>query len=327
MREKNIIDYSNAKQCGYYIFGAIIAYIAFERFAQIVFGVSINIVGVLVTKGFDFAELIKVFRPGLFAATVVPNAVQNFMSQLFAVGLVLLLSFRLLGLNFSVFFVKEEKSKLDRIFSVFFVAGVSMLGNVLGKLIEKGLNLNVQHIEMPKDSALAAIFFAVTVLLITPIFEELLFRGIILRLLRPYGAVAAVFITSLVFAFRHIIFAQTLQALFFSIAVSYLVYKFNDLSTAIYAHIFVNLFSFAATLLLRGLPENIYNVVAIAGYIVMGILSVGSGIILFKRSKTRKVPKVRLVFDAKTARDMLLNPVAIAFYAIVIFDWVMVFAK
>lgn len=62
--------------------------------------------------------------------------------------------------------------------------------------------LHLVRMHLPRDPSTLALFF-VTGCLVAPLAEELFFRGIVYRLLRPMGVIPAVLISTLVFAAAH----------------------------------------------------------------------------------------------------------------------------
>ncbi|WP_180143908.1 CPBP family intramembrane glutamic endopeptidase [Desulfoluna butyratoxydans] len=79
----------------------------------------------------------------------------------------------------------------------------AVVGAVALVLAVAGINpLHLIRMHLPQDPSTLALFF-VTGCLVAPLAEELFFRGIVYRLLRPMGVIPAVLISTLVFAAAH----------------------------------------------------------------------------------------------------------------------------
>ncbi|MCL1880345.1 MAG: CPBP family intramembrane metalloprotease [Actinomycetia bacterium] len=87
----------------------------------------------------------------------------------------------------------------------------------------------------------------VYIVLIGPVFEELIFRGAIMRSLERYGATFAIVISSLLFAAYHLILLQGVFAFAIGLLLGYAAYRFS-LKWAILLHLLNNGFSLAITL-------------------------------------------------------------------------------
>lgn len=82
----------------------------------------------------------------------------------------------------------------------------------------------------------------VCVVIIAPIFEELLFRKILLEKLLPYGKVIAIAISSLFFGLFHANLEQLLYTMFLGVLCANIVIITGKIKYAIYLHMSFNLF-------------------------------------------------------------------------------------
>ncbi len=96
---------------------------------------------------------------------------------------------------------------------------------------------SVYHLNMYSPSTLLFIF---TIVIASPLFEEFLFRGIVLMTLKPYGNWFAIIISSLLFTMMHGTLTQTISLFFLAIAIGYLVVKTNSLFFGILLHMVNN---------------------------------------------------------------------------------------
>ena len=125
-------------------------------------------------------------------------------------------------------------------------------------------------------SILALYFF--TVVILSPIIEELLFRGLFLRRFnKELNVTLAILISSVLFGVCHN-FGGILGAILFGICVSILYIKSKNILVPIFAHFLNNLLSFL--LALSGVEYLIQSNLAIIILII--ILAIVSNFVLFK---------------------------------------------
>ena len=85
----------------------------------------------------------------------------------------------------------------------------------------------------------------VTVVVMAPIFEEVLFRGILLESLRArYGVVAALMLSSLLFAVIHFHLTVAVNAFFMGLILGYIYLETNSLWSVIFLHALNNTISY-----------------------------------------------------------------------------------
>ena len=96
---------------------------------------------------------------------------------------------------------------------------------------------------MMEDALKLTLFSFITVVLLAPLLEELLFRGIIQDgLMQRSGPVVAILLSSLLFAFMHLNPWQFVTGFLVGIFIGWLYYLTRDLVLAIGFHLFNNLF-------------------------------------------------------------------------------------
>lgn len=93
-------------------------------------------------------------------------------------------------------------------------------------------------------------------LLIAPILEELIFRGVILNKLSPFGKVFAIFTTSLLFGLVHFNLVQLIRGFMLGCLLAYLALEFS-LKWSIFFHIFVNGMSLLLSFLVKNVEMNL----------------------------------------------------------------------
>jgi uncharacterized protein len=115
--------------------------------------------------------------------------------------------------------------------------------------LAQALNVVLRLIPMPKEAAeqfqslgLSPVF-VVLVVLVAPVLEEMLFRGVILRgLLGRYGAATAVAVDTLLFAFAHMNPWQFLPALLLGTLSAWLFVRARSIILCIFVHVMWNTF-------------------------------------------------------------------------------------
>lgn len=147
---------------------------------------------------------------------------------------------KLKDLNFSF----KPRETIDTIgMMYFFNYMIGLIGSLLSKIglpdtsPDLWLNGNVWY----------DIFTFISVVILAPIFEELIFRGMILRTLSKYNKVFAIVITSLFFALLHLNITQAVPAFFMSLVLCYMSLKTNSLLVTILAHATNNLLALLST--------------------------------------------------------------------------------
>ncbi len=108
-----------------------------------------------------------------------------------------------------------------------------------------------------------------SIVIIAPIFEEIVFRGFILKqLLKNYNAYIAIFVSSFFFAIIHGNIQQGVNALFLGILIGLIFYKTGSLILCILAHFFNNLiafFSYYISLIYENFIDGYHVLVLITG--------------------------------------------------------------
>ncbi len=156
---------------------------------------------------------------------------------------------------------------------VFFGAAVCMLGNFPANAvisIEKFFGFSGDMPQMPlNDDLLVLILYGITVLIVPPIVEELLFRGMILHALRKYGDGFAIVTSSILFGLYHANFVQIVFAFIAGLVLALVVVRTGSLWISILIHFINNSISFTLELIQR---YNGDQAATTANYFVFGIL-------------------------------------------------------
>lgn len=113
------------------------------------------------------------------------------------------------------------------------------------------------------------IFIFISVVILAPIFEELIFRGMILRTLSKYNKVFAIVVTSLLFGLLHLNITQAVPAFFMSLVLCYMSLKSDSLLVTILAHAANNLLALLSTYF----DHSIVITVIILACVVYGLIT------------------------------------------------------
>ena len=79
--------------------------------------------------------------------------------------------------------------------------------------------------------------------ILSPFFEELVFRGILLRPLRPFGDKVAILVSGITFGLFHANFTQFFYAAVLGMVFAYVTVKSGSIRTAVVLHMMINTFS------------------------------------------------------------------------------------
>ncbi len=107
----------------------------------------------------------------------------------------------------------------------------------------------------------SVIISLVMTVIIAPIGEELIFRGVIFQTLMPYGTGFAVFTSSLIFALAHRNPPQMINAFFFGLCLAIGFYKTRSVTVCVLLHLINNAFSVMTGYLLDSPNGDIYTLI------------------------------------------------------------------
>jgi membrane protease YdiL (CAAX protease family) len=151
-------------------------------------------------------------------------------------------------LNFWAIYNVNSKGFIKySIIALLFWIGTFVLSSYLNLPIEPFV-LNVKN---SMDNALAILLAVITICLIMPIMEELIFRGWLFSEIAQtkLGNIGALFLTSFIFTMIHgqYNYGSTIIMLFFlGLLLGYIRHKSNNLSYAVFVHILFNSLTMAA---------------------------------------------------------------------------------
>ncbi len=148
------------------------------------------------------------------------------------------------GLNWDYIKGNSVKSILFYYKIIMLVIGLAIVVSEIDNLIQRIIPMSETYMDIFEgvlNNNLFLVFLALCI--VAPLFEELLFRGIILRgLLKKLEHWSAIFFSAFLFAILHMNIWQGIGAFFIGIFIGWLFFKTGSLYVAIFAHFINNLF-------------------------------------------------------------------------------------
>lgn len=232
-------------------------------------------------------QLLYTLNPSFSAPTAALQQLTNLISG----NLALLLPFLLLTYICQAPFSKVIPFRAFRasitIPSLFIALACSVIGYVASLAVSAFLSLFgvmpvMADFSFP-DDALSAFFFVLNITLIAPITEEIVFRGVIMHLLRRFGDCFALLLSSLLFAAVHMNFLQMPNALIMGLVIGYFTLCTGSLWTGVCIHILNN----SLVLLLNGVLNSVAEMqqllILLIVYSLYLIVGIAAFVILLKQ--------------------------------------------
>lgn len=206
-------------------------------------------------------------------------------------AMMLLSQFSMYGVGFPVFYLlvkripawkMEEGKDLGAgqlAFSAVFCFGATYLGNIAGQLLMLLIEtLRGSVMENPVDSMVMGMSpwaALISLVLVAPVMEELMFRKILIDRMIPYGQKTAVIVSGVGFGLFHGNFFQFFYACVIGMVFAYLYSSTGRIRYSIILHMMINFVGgFVALLLARGMVRE--QAWALLGLIMQVVLMVGS---------------------------------------------------
>ena len=184
---------------------------------------------------------------------------------------------------------------------------ISLCFNLFTLLVQNQIEFDMSM----GNQLLINIFNVVYSILLAPLFEELIFRGLILEKLKPYGTRFAILTVSILFALFHGNLPQTVPLFFFSIVLCKMTLRSESIYPAIITHIIFNTIGTVTSFI-----SNIY-IAALIGWVMIIFM----GYALIKVIKyLRKHPFKNREKEAWRVRDFFHNWAGIIFLILIILN-------
>ena len=236
----------------------------------------------------------------------------------------------------------KPKSKMDieELFMLFFIAQlVSFVGSFISNIINSffsiilGRDVSGGVSELIMDTPIWIVILVAVV--IGPIFEELIFRRILMDRLSPFGEKFAIITSSVAFGLFHGNFDQVIYATALGIILGYVYSVTRDVRYPIGLHIVFNFFGSVPAMLVSDSANKIYSlpeetllnpealmeylpdVMAVYGYSIVQLAFVGLGVYFLVKAKKQNRFRISNEVDIRIPRNdifrVFLNPGVIAF--------------
>lgn len=134
-----------------------------------------------------------------------------------------------------------------------------------------GIHIQIPNISLLTGDWISSLLTILYVCVLGPICEEILFRGILLKGLKPYGSMTAIIVSSFAFTLFHGNPVQFATPLFVGLLLGYLTVKTRSLFPAMAAHILNNTLQTLPTLL--GDSDSLVVVFCSGAVMVVGSIS------------------------------------------------------
>ncbi len=185
-----------------------------------------------------------------------------------------------------------RKMKLKSLISLVALGiGVSVISALSSSVITAIFSLFSNNLEAMEEiflspqNPIAVMLSMVNICIMPAVMEELLFRGALLGLLRRYGDMLAIVVSSVGFSLAHGNFLQLPNTLFLGIFLGFLTVKTNSLLPAMFVHFFNN-FNVAVLLLVsESYGDEAFMGMAVISYAFMMLLGVLALVYLLNRDK------------------------------------------
>ena len=239
--------------------------------------------------------LVNIIQGIFFAVIGVVN--QELLSAQWINYAAIAISFYLIG--FPVFYLMikklpEEEKRESRTLGVFEVIKICIMSYSLVYIVNLLTNLLMMLIAVFKGSEVTNpllnllegsnwIWSLVFAGILSPIIEEMMFRGIMLNKLRGYGDKIAIITTAVLFGLFHANFSQFFYAVSLGMIFAYVTLKTGTIKYSIILHIVVNIMGGVILPALVGDGSNIV-VVGCVGVVLLAIVIVGL-VLLVKNKK------------------------------------------
>lgn len=247
----------------------------------------------------------------------------------------------------------REKSRISayEFFSLFLISQTAMsVGNLIGEAFNgffsafKGSEVTDPVGELITSSPIWLLF--ITVVVIGPIFEELIFRKLMIDRLSRYGELIAVMVSSVAFGLFHGNFYQFFYAVMLGLILGYMYAKTRNIKYSILMHMLINFFGSIVALSVSKSAEKLLpqlesiqngvevnmsdflkNAMIVGSYSVIQYAMLITGAVLFVKAIKRGSFRIRSSYEykipsEKVASAVILNPGTILLLALTIMIFV-----
>jgi len=166
-------------------------------------------------------------------------------------------------------------------------------------IFDNSLTFWVSKISMPsiingafQELSVSPIILLLSAIVIAPIYEEIIFRGILLKgMAKKINPVIALLVSALLFAVVHLNIPQGINAFLLGLVVGYIYIITESIYLSIFAHFINNLLALSVSSRFALIGGRHY--IAIHGVlIILGVILLVIALIGYKQNKIRNVPEI-----------------------------------
>ncbi len=183
---------------------------------------------------------------------------------------------------------------------------------------EMGITVPQSDMSLSKPGALVVIVQILYVIIIGPIVEEFIYRGIILTLLKPFGKWLAVFFSALIFGLMHGNIPQAVSAFAGAIVFGLVAVKCNSIIPTIIIHIANNFFA--------SYPDfsKVYNLPMWIYYGIMIVFMLAGVYVIFTRIRELKITDEPpcVLTSGQRYRIVFTNVFMLIYFALILLTFV-----
>lgn len=163
--------------------------------------------------------------------------------------------------------------------AIFICLGASMLGSILSNMLSYTIETVFDVVpimpEMPIPEGIAAnVVYILSMTLLPAIFEEMMFRGVILQSLRRFGDGFAIITSAILFGMCHNNLVQGPNAFIMGLVIGYFVVRTGSLLTGMLIHFVNNGLAVVFTYMAETMTDTQYEMLNLGvfyGYIVISV--------------------------------------------------------
>lgn len=160
-------------------------------------------------------------------------------------------------------------------------------------LIDLGIQLNTIPYELTTTNYFISL---ISMVLLPAVCEELLFRGLVFKGLKPYGKVFSITISALIFAIYHMSIDQTIYPFLFGLLLSVIMYKENNILYCIAMHFTNNFLSLTFSYFKINFSYAHWTYILIAFILVIAFLAI---VLYFTIKGSKNIEKEKISMEGK----------------------------
>ncbi len=162
---------------------------------------------------------------------------------------------------------------------MFFTYGTAFLSNILFSIIQMIFGIEMYAVDFTAENNAVSIFTNIfAMMFLAPFFEEVFFRGTVLRNVSKYGTWSAIVASGIFFGLWHMNYQQTIFASVMGIYAGFMTYKSKSLIPSMTLHFCINTIGAVQSIAMAGLDlekpvsENTAdNIAYMTSYMIMHV--------------------------------------------------------